>query len=191
MVSIEYDLRFYRSALTVLEKYLLSEDLYWPPPDLTPEREPPYQAMTLGSLLLSRKRLEGRNTTQVQQAEITRLDFDRDIISTRWRTAWQKKAEVEVRARINQWRNFIVDYREQPIAHADRLFTEARSRVMIELLMLDLPTEEFPNSYRDALLGLDSALKLRWKSGEFGWSSEIQHSFPEEPFWYLYGSLES
>lgn len=191
MVSIEYDLRFYRSALTVLEKYLLSEDLYWPPPDSAPDREPPYQAMTLGSLLLSRKRLDGRNLTTVQQSELTRLDFDRDIISSRWRIAWQKKAEVEVRARINQWRNFIEDYREQPNAHADRLFTEGRSRAMVELLMLDLPSDDFLESYRDALMGLDAALKMRWKSGEFGWSGEIKHSFPEQPYWYLYGTLES
>lgn len=191
MVSIEYDLRFYRAGLAVLERYLLAKDLYWPPPDSPPDGEPPYQALTLGSVLLARKRLEGREMTPAQQAEMTHLDFEIDILGTRWRTAWGQKSVVEIRARINQWRNFIVDLREHPRAHSDRLFTEARSRVMIELLLNGLPLDDTVQNLREALAGLDAALKAHWMPGEFGWPAELMDNFPEVPFWFLYGSLNT
>lgn len=191
MVSVEYDLRFIREGLPLLEKYLLTDDLYWPAPALAPAGEPVYQSMTLGSLLLARKRLERRDLTPTQQAELIKLDFSWDVLSTRWQSAWQKKVEQELRARINQWGNFIAEYQEHPDAQADRLVTEARSRTMIELLMVGLPPNKHAQNLQEALTNLDATLRARWQSGAFNWPEEFSKSFPVAPFWYLYGVLES
>jgi len=187
--SVEYDLRFYREGLGLLEKYLLSADVYWPAPASAPEGEPPYQSLTLGSLVLARKRLDPRTLSLPQQSEVTRLDLERDSLLFHWQTAVEKKAVQEIRARINQWRNFISDYREYPGAHADRLSTEARSRSMIDLLLDLLPPNELERNLKDTAVGLDAGLRSRWIPGPFIWSDEIQPAFPEHPFWYLYGTL--
>jgi hypothetical protein len=189
MISVEYDLRFYRASLEILQNYLLSRDLYWPPPDVAPQGEPPYQSMTLGSILLSRRRLDHREMMIDQQSELARLDLLRDRLYGKWQTAWEKKAYREVTVRINQWRDFIVDYRDQPDANADRFSTEARSRAMIELLMMELPADHNLTNLRNAIKELDAGLHLHWCIGDFHWPSVLIRSFPETTFWFLYGEL--
>jgi hypothetical protein len=53
MASLEYDLGYLQSALSTLEDYLLSADLYWSIGDNPPKGEPPYPSLTLGNVLLA------------------------------------------------------------------------------------------------------------------------------------------
>ena len=56
MPTLEYDLGYLRAALTVLDDYLLSADLYWSIGNSPPRGEPPYPSLTLGGVLLAQAR---------------------------------------------------------------------------------------------------------------------------------------
>lgn len=191
MASAEYDIRFYREGLTTLERYLLSDDLYWPSPATPPHGEPPYQALTLGSLLLAQKRLSVLSLNKEEQSEVAKLQKIQSELKVHWRTAWEKKAAHEIRSRLNQWQNFIADYREMPAAHADGIVTEARSRTMIDLLLAEIHDRATHSEYEKAVTGLDAGLKPFWHKGSFIWAPELASQFPPNSFWYLYGRLDS
>lgn len=185
MPSAEYDLRYLRAGLELLEKYLLSQDLYWPIGVKTPAGEPPYPPLTLGSLKLSQLRARARVKTSEQQVELARLDEQIDAVRSRWRAAWSQKAAAEFRSRLNLWRNFIEDYREQPAANIDRYSYEVGRRVQLYLLAQDM--DDIPQADANLLNGLDKYLAAVFLSGPFVWEAELAPSFPPDPYWYLYG----
>ncbi len=187
-IAPEYDLRYLQAALIDLEGYLLSDELYWPIGASVRAGEPAFPRLTLGSVLLSLKRLEARPLTQQQQAELERLKNKMDVTFNRWRAAWGRKAAAGFKARLNLWRDFLDEYRQQPGENVDRYSYEVRRRLMLDLL---LPTaDDVPQSELDLLSGLDSALRSALTPGPFIWEADIEKGFPPESYWYLYGNLK-
>ncbi len=185
--STEYDLRFLEAGLLVLEEYLLSRELYWPVGVNAPAGGPPYPRLTLGNLLLSRARLGAHHLTPDQSGELERLDRRLDEIRTRWRNAWEQKAQREYRDRLALWRDFLEDYRQNPPENDDRYAYEAGRRVLLQLLEAEagaIPPEE-----KELLSGLDLLLKGILVPGDFVWDDELQAAFPPGKYWYLYGRL--
>ena len=189
MPSAEYDIRYLQAGMSLLEDYLLSADLYWPVGASPPPGEPPYPRLTLGGMLLARKRAQAYSLTTNQQAEFAQLVQQMDAVRSRWRSAWGQKAAREFRSRLNLWGNFLEDYRENPSANADRYRYEVGRRVQLQLLAdeaIDLPQSDL-----DLLNGLDRVLQAALIPGRFIWDEELASGFPRETYWYLYGNLKS
>ncbi len=187
MPSIEYDLRYLKAALVDLEGYLLSQEVYWPIGIKPPRGDPPYPRLTLGGILISRQNLAGRamNAAQGEQYKdlIRRLEDTR----SKWRTAWGSKSARNFSARLNQWTNFMEDYRKEPENNVDRYGYEVRGRVMLALLQPE--SVEIRPAEIEAVKGLDSVLKNSFLEGNFIWDAELIPSYPNPQFWYLYGRL--
>jgi hypothetical protein len=186
--SIEYDLRYLESGLVDLEGYLLSKELYWPVGAAPPPGDPPYPRLTLGNLLLSRARLGARNLTPAQQEQLERQDQKLKETRARWHSAWEGKAQHEYQVRLNLWRDFLNDYRQNPSGNTDRYAYEANRRVLLDLLEPEAGT--IPPAEREMLSGLDGLLRVVFVPGGFVWEPELQKAFPERKFWYLYGRLK-
>jgi hypothetical protein len=188
MTPVEYDLTYLREGLALLKDYLLSSDLYWTVHASPPAGSPPFPSLTPGGLVLAHQRLAGRTLGGKNAAEFSKLDEEFKILRDHWRTAWERKAGHDLRARLTQWRNFLEDYRQDSANNADRFAYEVRLRVMIDLLAVEAPGEQ--SQTEEALLALDGILKASLFSGKFIWEKDLEQAFPIKRFWYLYGRLK-
>ncbi len=188
MPSAEYDLRYLEAAAPVLEEYILSIDLYWPPGVSAQFGEPPYPQLTLGGVMLATTRTQAHTLTATQSVQLDGLTEKMDVIRSRWRTAWGNKARAEFHWRLNLWRDFLADYRESPGENIDRYAYEVTRRVQLQLLKPD--AEGIPSEEVSLLDSLDSLLNAVFQPGEFIWEPELISGFPDQIFWYLYGKVK-
>jgi hypothetical protein len=184
--SVEYDLRYLEIGLIELESYLLSNELYWPVHLKPPKSEPPYPELTLGSLLLARTRLS-RQLDSEQEARLSRASQRLDQLQAHWQVAWGKKAAREFHARLSLWRDYLAEYRQDPVNNLDRYGYEVNRRVIAQLLTVGLAPYPFPKEDLELVSMLDGLLKAVFVAGEFIWEKELQVCFRPEPHWYLYG----
>ena len=137
--------------------------------------------LTVGGILLAKARLEARGE------RIEPLVTQLDVVRSKWRVVWAAKASRGIQARMRLWGNYLSDYRHNPEGHADAYPHEVRYRVMLYLLLAELPT---PPPEQKELTQLDSLLRVILLSGDFIWEADLQSGFPHEIYWYLYGKLK-
>ena len=187
MTTFSYEIGYLRAGVSALESYLLSKELYWPLDANAPPGERPYPRLTLGGMLLARTRAWAYPLSLSQQVELQNLDEQIEVVKTRWRIAWGKKASRSFQARLKMWRDYLDETIEKPEANADRYAYEVERRVMLHLLSPEV--EDLPQAYRDMIAALDLRLSGAFHAGEFIWDPQITAGFPVEEYWYLFGSL--
>ena len=176
MPSAKYELNFLDEALSELTSFLLSKSLYWP---LSLKRwpdEPPYPRLTLGTLLLSRARLQAfRDDVPIEAAEV---DEKLENFKNRWSVIYQNKAAAEFPIRLRRWAALLDGKNHSQFANNVRL------RVMLHLLAgtLDKPPGE-----GSMLDGLDVNLRRLLVPSDFAWDPLLAPAFPQDPYWYLWG----
>jgi hypothetical protein len=175
--SPEKDRAFFEEGLQQLETYLLSKELYWP----TSAHTTDFTQVTLGAMLLVRERLKGWSTPGLME-----LSAQMDALHFQWRSAWDAKAGREVRARSELWKDVLVEARQASAESARQYPYQARLRVILSLLLEDLRQ---PPS--DMLNSLDAELRRVLRSGLFIWDPALEWVFPQESFWFLYGTLKA
>lgn len=192
MLQVEYDLRYLKAGVEELEQYLLSSQLYWPVHVVTPTGETPYPRLTPGELLLAREKLRAHSlspgyndeVTSPVQAKIDRLEGDFEVIRSKWRGNWGKKAAQDFSSRLVLWRNFLGDYRKVPDDQAPFYAYEVRTRVILQLL--EPEAVGIPAAELDMRTGLDTLLRAILVPGEFIWEAALEAGFPKADYWYLY-----
>jgi len=187
VTSFSYEIGYLRAGVSAFERYLFSNELYWPLDANALPGERPYPRLTLGGLLLARARAWAYPSSLSQQAELQNLDEQIEVGKTRWRVAWGKKATWSFQARLKLWRDYLDETIENPEANADRYAYEVERRVMLHLLGPEV--EDLPQAYTDMLAGLDLRLRSAFRAGEFIWDPQITAGFPVEEYWYLFGTL--
>lgn len=176
MTSAEKDRAYLEAGIPELQDYLLSDELYWP----ITARGYDMPRLTIGSLLLSKVRLAARGE------RIEALQARLDAVRSKWRVAWETKADREFKSRFGLWNNYLTDYRQNPESHADAYSHEVRYRAMLQLLLGELSS---PPPEQEALSQLDSVLRTGLSPGEFIWEAGLQPGFPRDEYWFLYGKL--
>lgn len=187
MPSVEYDLRYLQDAADELDRYLISDELFWPVTAQPPEGEADYPRLTLGGLLLAHARLRRPDLKLQEQARLIRLETQIETTRFHWQAAWNNKTAREFASRINQWRNYLEEYRQNPDLQADFYPYEVRWRVLLALL--DEEGQGIDPEQLELLRTLDMLHEAVFVKGEFIWETELQPCFPSERFWYLYGRL--
>lgn len=90
---------------------------------------------------------------------------------------------MEIPIRIRLWKNMISDYLAE--RRIDLAFSsQVRSRVILELLFLENPSEDIHHD--EQLIILDDSLKSLSLNGNFIWDPILEGSFPRNIFWFLY-----
>ena len=178
MNPIEKDKAYLEAGIPELGDYLLSNELYWP----ISTRGFDLPRLTIGGILLTQARLVAHGE------RIDSLVAQLDGVRTKWRVAWETKASREVGARMRLWSNYLADYRQNPYQNADAYPHEVRYRVMLHLLLSELP-EQSPE--QEVLAQLDSVLRASLIPSDFTWETEMEAGFPRKVYWYLYGNLKS
>ncbi len=171
MTATSEDLQFLTESLPQLQAYLLSNELYWPLGANLPR-------LTVGALLLALARLE---VSQPGAADGLRAQVD--TVRVKWRSAWEQKVARETANRLRLWTHFLSDLVSAPEQNADAYPGEVRGRVILELLLRELPT----SPEKTALAEADAFLKARLLPAAFLWEAALQPAFPATEFWFLYG----
>lgn len=187
MKPFEYDLFYLQAGLDVMEDYLLSDDVFWPMIANPPRGTPDYPRLTLGGLLLANERLAAKPANASQEAEREQIISNLDRIRSKWRVAWEKKAEHSFSVRLRMWRDYVKEYGDNPQENTYRYTYEVRLRAMLTLLFTECGQRQ--PAEVDLLSGLDGYIKSVLIKGGFIWEPEIQSGFPAERYWYLYGNL--
>jgi hypothetical protein len=173
--SPEKDRVFFEAGLQELETYLLSKELYW----LSPVHTPDFTQVTLGAMLLVRERLKGW-----RMPGLTNMSMQMDAVRLKWRAAWDEKERREVRARSELWKNYLVEARHASPESARQYPYQVRLRAILSLLL-----DELRESPSESLTALDAELRRILRSGAFVWDASLAWNFPQESFWFLYGTL--
>jgi hypothetical protein len=187
MKSVEYDLGYVRAGLEVLEKYLLSDDVFWPMNATPPQGEPDYPKLTLDGVLLACTRLKAYQLPFEQEGDVEMLLADLELNRTRWRVAWEKKARQCLQVRLRMWGNYLQEYKDNPLDNADRYGYEVRLRTMIELARNEYQAQQV--SEGESISRLDAFLRRTLTPAGFIWEEEVQSGFPRDRYWFLYGKL--
>ena len=198
----EYELRYLKAGIDMLEDYIQSGELYWSIGISAAAGQTPYPQMTLGGLLLFFRMANACEKARLklwsnfledyrqnaQRQELAQLETKMNDIRTRWRTAWGKKATHAFKARLKLWSNFLEDYRQNADANQDRYAYEVSRRVQLQLLQPD--ADERYEAEDQLLVSLDQFLKAVLITDGFIWDQELADGFPKDPYWYLYGYLK-
>lgn len=169
-MTLESARELLENALPELEKYILSETLYW---QVRANNVP----LTIGNLYFEALALSAYDRTA------SRVFEDRiKNVRNKWHVNWRKKSEREYINRLKLWEQFLNDASSEgeiPLAYYR---TSARHRTILSLLSDEVDLAEEKNR----LAMLDGKLRASRKSAGFIWARELSYVFPREEFWYLY-----
>lgn len=188
MQPVAQDLKFIESASQSLSDYILSELLYWPMDDEPASLGISASRTTLGLLYLVIEHIRRKhlNADQAERFAIALAEIEKT--RRKWKVAWEKKVVDEFKSRARQWYNFLKEYSLKGNEFKSRYRVEVRNRVILQLLLLDLPLKE--TSLVQSLHRMDESLKGMLAEGNFIWSEDLQSVFPEEKFWFLYRKIK-
>ncbi len=179
---------YLQAGLKEAERYLLSNDRFWPLNIAPALGEASYPNLTLGGLLLYQAYARPLARTASQIAALQQIDTQIDAARTRWRVAWERKAAWEFKSRLRQWGNSIKEIRVDPEDSAGYYRYEVRWRVILALLQADV--RELDPAHLEHLDSLDLILRALFAPGNFIWDPEFAPVFPIDKFWYLWGLLK-
>jgi hypothetical protein len=170
------------NMLAELEEYLLSPELFWPLGSRNPAI--PEDRLTLGNLLLSLDQLNAlrQNWDIHAETNFRKLELIWEQSLEKWKSAIVKKAEQEIRSRMNLWTAYLQDLDEGQAGQFDYR-REVRNRVILERLFdLDVLREAWEVELQSA----DRLHRSLVEPSEFIWSEPLQSQYPRESFWFLY-----
>jgi hypothetical protein len=182
-MNLALDLAILRKMAEELPDYLMSDVLFWQME--APSNRP---KLSLGQMLLTRSRLQaaGDRLDAAQRAERDATEQEIEAILAGRQVAAERKAEQELRSRLNLWQRYWEDCREEPRNCADYYPQEVTQRTIAELLLREFPRiAESPEAR--PLNAVDALARARLQGNRFVWSPELQSGFPEAQFWFLYG----
>ena len=183
-----HELEYLHHALEELERYLLSDELFWPVL-ARPSDGGSFLKLTIGNLLLSFKELEtlkeGHKLSHMEEADLHQIEDQIETIRRTWPVAWEKKSNREFKSRFGQWAHVLNDLKKDFETQSPYYHTEVRLRVLLALLdEFTTDTEGFD------LAPLDAFLERMLAPGRFFWPPELERGFPQEEFWFLFGELK-
>lgn len=186
MAPPEAQLAWFTTALDELKPFLQSDDVFRP---LHHAPAGMRQDLSLGLLLLTADSLSARaeELSEADRAVLAEADRRWEAERVSQASAVARKAEAELRSRINLWRAYVQDLEEKP-KEAASYAVEVRHRAIVERLqeVLGGRTED---RLRHRLAELDSRLRGSWTPGPFVWDPALEGRYPRSAYWFLYGRV--
>ena len=182
MTNKESILTFVQAGATDLEAYLLSDILYWQLQAAAGE-----QKFTLGGMLLGLLQISAMDEAGRETVDLIPVRAMIDKAKLEHRAAWEKKARQETAARIRLWKTYLEDYRQSPDEMAAYYPREVKWRVMIQLLLKEVPISVEQSGL---LSELDRMVQSNWLPGDFTWEPYLVPVMPAQEYWFLYGRLK-
>jgi hypothetical protein len=190
VLDTKLELNYLYEAVPLLDKYLESKELFWQLPGIAREPGFAFGALTIGVVLLMLKRAKGRSLPEKLAAE--RGDYETRIFQSKIHNekAWMKKVGQDFTNRARLWEKSLNEYRDDRIAAISSYPTQVSQRVIMQLLWEEQDSSSLLLTPLQFMIQtMDAALKQIFIPGAFIWDPELQPSFPEGTYWYLYGMM--
>ena len=171
-----------QAMIAELQPYLESDVLFWQvQPNALGSRMP---KLTIGGLLEALIWAEAGGAPGMAALRQTL-----NSVKALHRDRYLARAEQETRSRLNTWSGYLDDYHRAPNDAAGDYPHEVRSRLKVELLLMELEHEKRGGAERLRATALDEIVRGSWKPGAFIWDGALTPFFPSDRFWWLYGKL--
>ncbi len=170
------------------DAYLKSDVLYWQMSANRPGGSG-LPKLTIGGFLERVRRLRAAPLTPQQSAIRDRAVHQFEQARDAHPASYTAHVLHDLRGRLDAWAWFLDDYAKQPKQEAPHYATQAHTRLALDLLRDELANNPEAVSLGGRLRTLDERLRGYWIDGPFIWPAELEHAFPREQFWWLYGEL--
>ena len=191
MLDAEHEMAYLREAVPLLKDYLLARDTAWQLPGVVGDGKQPYTMLTIGPLLFMLKRLKARKMATNELEELGKYEeqiFQEKIHNE---SAWKKKAGQDLGNRLRLWQATWDEYKKDQQAVVAAYPTAVAQRVMMQLLWEEIePAGLLAVPMQFAMEYLDANMRMLFQYGDFIWEEALQPAFPEETYWYLYGTMD-
>jgi hypothetical protein len=190
VLDTKMELNYLCEAVPLLDKYLESKDLFWQLPGIARDPGMAFETLTIGVVLFMLKRVKGRSLPEKLAAE--RDDYENRIFQSKIQNekAWMKKVGQDFN-RAKLWEKFLNDYREDRVAAISSYPTHVSQRVIMQLLWEEQDSSNLLLTPLQFMIQtMDAVLKQIFIPGAFIWDPELQPAFPENTYWYLYGTMK-
>lgn len=175
-VALTSQLDYVLAAAGDLKQFLLSDSIHW---NLGTQ-----QSLSLGGLLLAFHDLRALEMSEEAAPPLSEARAAIDKMKTRWKTAWQAKAQQELHGRLRLWKAYIQDLSDGSNS-GESYPADARNRAIADMLL------EATGGETGEWQALDEWLKGHFRPGQFIWDDALISLYPPERFWYLYGAIKS
>lgn len=184
--KLRRDLTILEAMASEMDDYLKSDVLFWQMMKGTLPK------LTLGGYLMRQHRLLALRDL-LDETEQTRLDtavvrFNDALVEKVVRL--EQKAERELGARVRQWGEYLKDLEWERNASVANYRSAVDTRAMIAALIGKMQTAPYRLNARflNQTKMLDASLRRIWRRGEFVWPESWRPAYPEDEFWWLYGT---
>lgn len=182
MQPTEATLQYLSNMLSELEPYLRSPELFWPLSSQTSAAT--QDRLTLGNLLLSQDKVKAaeQNLDAQQESIFQNSNQIWEEALVEWKSAIHKKAEHEIKSRMQLWHAYLIDLEADQGDPFDYRY-EVRNRVIIERLFdLGISRDQSKNE----LQRLDLLNQSLASPADFIWPSSLQSQYPHQRYWFLH-----
>ena len=188
---LQKDLLILEEMVIEMEPYLMSESIHW----TMAKRDKP--KLTIGGCLMRQHRLTALRD-RLEPEEQARLDvaikqFNLTLVDQVVR--FECRGHQELHIRLGEWTGYLrclIKYKGTKIASAGkaRYGNEADTLVVISVLIdkLESPPYELDQRIPEELAALDRSLRSRWQPGKFVWTPVWEPAYPQDEYWWLYGT---
>ncbi len=168
-----------------MAEYLNSDVLFW---SMQASGMP---KLTLGGYLMRQFRLlalaDSLSSEAQQELNTAVSQFNRALIERVVR--FEKKAHLELEARIRQWGEFLRDVETEGSISRGSYAIAVETRAMMAAIIEKLHNRPYQLQPRvmPRIDLLDRNLQRYWEPDGFIWSEEWREVYPQADFWWLYG----
>ena len=190
MLDAKMELNYLYEAVPLLDKYLESKELFWQLPGISRDPGNAFGALTIGVTLLMLKRVKARSLSE--KLAVERGDYETRIFQSKIHNekAWMKKVGQDFTNRTRLWEKYLNEYHDDMLATVSSYPTHVSQRVIMQLLWEEQDSSSLLLTPLQFMIQtMDAVLKKFFLPGGFIWDPELQPGFPEDTYWYLYGTL--
>jgi hypothetical protein len=185
--SIAYNLEFSQAFIAELERYLLSDQVFWPLGGRASDGEG-FPRGTLGQLLLSMDELStlAEEMDPEQIAAYHKVEQSFEAVQEARPANLESKAWAEVGRRLTLWQATLRDMQEADLS-TQSYRNDVRNRFFLTRLQSLLSAGGRLRKLRAQLTRLDGVLRARFITNDFIWHARMRHLYDAETYWFLYG----
>jgi len=180
------DLTACRAMASEFEAYLKADVLYWQMDAARPGGEQ-LPKLTIGGFLERARRLRATLLSSTQRAGLDEAIHQFEQARDAHRQRYEVHALHDLRGRLDAWAWYLDDYAKRPGEEAPYYPAQAHTRLAIALLLDELAGHPEAAPFIQRCSALDERLRADWIMGAFVWHKSLEHAFPRESFWWLYG----
>jgi hypothetical protein len=193
MRSIGYNFDLLEIMLEDFEAYILSSAVFWPLSSKGKKvKTSALPRLTLGGLFLTLDELASQKPEMDRHQDMAYRKLLRklDRLTSKWQVAIEKKAQQELKSRVNLWKAFLGDL-EEDLEHIEEYPREVRTRIMISHLINLSRSKHQIEDQLQIVHAIDMRMEAYVRPDSFLLDEQLKESYPQEDFPFLYRSPRS